>query len=185
VAAEWQSVRTLAGLYTVTTFATVGTAAAPQNIFVFDNTSSLYSAAIRSLSVTTDSTAAIATISPQFKSSRATTVSGGTVLTPVKYRTEFPSSNMVCRGGTASDGGGASAITATAGTTLWTQWMDRMYTGVSQHQHICYSMIPDVGTDLRQIIIAPGEALLVQAANTAIPATTQIIVNCGWYEFLV
>lgn len=184
-AADWQNQRTLAGLYTVTTFATLGTNSAPQNIFVLDNTSTLYSAAIRNLNVMTDSTAALATISPKFKSSRATTVSGGTVLTPVKYRTEFAGSNMVCRGGTNADGGGASAITATEGTAIWVQWMDRMYTAVSQHQHMVYSLIPDVGADLRQIIIAPGEALLVSGVTTAIPTTTQIIINCGWYEFLV
>lgn len=181
--AEWQGTKRTLGIYTVSSWATLGAAAVPQNLFTLENpAASTVNLAIRSLNITSDSTAAIATISPQIKLSRATAVSAGTVLVPVAYQTSFPAKNAIARGGNASDGGIATAITATAGTTIWAQWMDRMYTGVAQHQHMPYNMIPDVGADLRQLIVAPGEAILVQAVNNAIPSTTQLVVQCGWTE---
>jgi hypothetical protein len=181
--ADWQNTRRTIGLYTASSFRTLGDTNATQNIFTIENpAASTALVAVRNLNCMTDSTAVLTTVAPQLKSSRPTGLpTGGTVLSNVKYRTSFATANAICRGATASDGGGATAITATAGTTLWAQFIDRQHTNVGLIAHPNYNLIPDVGGDLRQIILLPGEALLVQAV-LANAATTHIVVNCGWYE---
>ena len=182
--ADWQNPNRLLGLYAVSTFSTIGSAATPQNLFAIENpTANTLFIAIRSLNFTVDSTATLTTLSPQVKTSRTTSVpiNTGTALTPVKYRTDYAASAANVRGATASDGGVATAITATAGATLWSQYVDRIQTVVGYTNHPSYNLIPDVGFDGRQIILLPGEALLVQAV-TANAATTTFVINCSWYE---
>lgn len=182
--AEWQSTRLTTGLYAVSTFRTLGTASSPQNVFTLENPSaSTVNIAIRGLNVATDSTAVLTSVAPLMKLSRTTGLpTGGTALTPVKYQTSYATPTAVPRGGTASDGGVATAITATAGNSMWTQYTDRPHTAVGWFTHPGYNMIPDVGTDLRQIILVPGEAVLIQGIEN-IAATTHIIVNCSWIEY--
>ena len=181
--AEWQNARRTIGLYAASSFRTLGDTNATQNIFTIENpAASTVIVAVRGLNCMTDSTAVLTTVSPQLKSSRpAVLPTGGTVLTAVKYRTSFASANAICRGATASDGGGATAITATAGVALWSQFVDRQHTNVGLISHPNYNLIPDVGGDLRQILLLAGESLLVQAVG-ANAATTHIVVNCSWYE---
>jgi hypothetical protein len=181
--ADWQNARRAIGLYVASSFRTLGDTNATQNIFSIENpAASTALIAVRGLNCMTDSTAVLTSVAPQLKSSRPTGLpTGGTVLSNVKYRTSFATANAICRGATASDGGGATAITATAGTTLWAQFVDRQHTNVGLIAHPNYNLLPDVGGDLRQIILLPGEALLVQAVG-ANAATTHIVVNCSWYE---
>jgi hypothetical protein len=185
IAAEWQSARRTLGLYTVSTFRTLGAAGATQNLFTIENpAASTVAIAIRSLDFTQDSLAELTTVAPQIKVSKPTSLpTGGTALTAAKYQTAFPAAVAICRGGTASDGGGATAITATAAATLWAKFLDR-YVGTDKfyHPHPVYTLLPDVGADLRQIILVPGESLLVQGV-TAIAATTHMVINCGWLEY--
>jgi len=77
-----------------------------------------------------------------------------------------------------------TTITATAGVTIYTQCMDKAYTQVGWFTHPAYSLVPDAGTDLRQVILAPGENLLVQSQTTAIPANQSVIINCVFTEML-
>jgi hypothetical protein len=181
--AEWQSTRRTVGLYGVSSFRTLGVAAGTQNILTIENpAASLVNIAIRQLSVMSDSTAALTTVAQQIQVSRTTGLpTNGTTLTPVKYQTAYGTANAIVRGGTASDGGGATAITAVAGSVIWQQYLDRLHTAVGWVTHPNYNLIPDVGTDLRQIILVPGEALLVQGV-TSIPTTTHMIVQVGWLE---
>lgn len=182
--AEWQNNKLVAGLYALNTFRTLGDTNATQNIFTIENpAASTVNIAVRGLSVATDSTGTLTSVTPQMKLSRATGLpTGGTVLVPVKYQTTYATCQAVPRAATASDGGGATAITATAGVTMWSQFIDRLHTAVGWITHPGYNMIPDVGTDLRQVILVPGEALLVQGV-TAMAATTHVIVNCSWLEY--
>jgi hypothetical protein len=184
VQAEWQGADRMTGLYAVSSFRTIGDTNSTQNIFTIENpAASTVGIAVRGLNVVTDSTAALTSVAQQLKLSRPTGLpTGGTALTPTKYQTGYASPVGVVRGGTASDGGGATAITATAGSTLWSQFIDKFYTVVGMFSHQNYNLIPDVGADLRQIILLPGEALLVQGV-TAIPATTHVVVNCSWIEY--
>jgi hypothetical protein len=181
--AEWQNNRLTTGLYALSSFRTLGDTNATQNIFSLENpAASTIMIAVRGLSVVTDSTAALATLAPQMRTSRTTGLpTGGTVLVPTKFRTSYPTCQAIPRGATASDGGGATAITATPGNILWAQFIDRLHTAVGWITHDRYDMLPDVGADLRQILLLPGEAILIQSA-TAMAATTHISVNCSWLE---
>jgi hypothetical protein len=184
IAAEWQAQNRTTGLYAISSFRTIGIASSPQNILTLENpAASTVALAIRNLNFTTDTTAALNSVSPQIKVSRpASLPSGGTALTAVKYKSEYSAHVAVVRGGTASDGGGATAITATAGDPLWSQFVDRLHTAVGWIAHNNYNLLPDVGADLRQVILLPGESILVQGV-TSIPNTTHMVVNCSWSEF--
>lgn len=183
--AEWQNSNRTLGIYVTSSFRTLGDTVATQNILSIANPlGSVCIVAVRSLNFMSETLVALLTIASQVKSCRSTnTPSGGTVIVPVKYQTCFPDCTAIVRGATASDGGGATAITATAGATLWGQFLDRPATAVGNIQHLNYNLIPDVGADLRQILLYPGEALLVQTVG-AIPATTHMVVNVGWMEMM-
>ena len=186
IAAEWQGQDRTTGLYALSTFRILGTAATPQSIFTIHNpAASMVNLAVRGLNVATDSTATLTSVAPMIKLSRGATAlpAGGTALTANKYQTVYAAAQAVCLGGNASDDGVASAITGvTAGPAIWTQSIDRLHSAVGWCVHPGYNLIPDVGTDLRQIILVPGESLLVQGV-TAMAATTTIIVNCSWIEY--
>jgi hypothetical protein len=182
--AEWQNNRLTTGLYALSNFRTVGDTNATQNILTIENpAASTINIAVRGLFVETDSTAVLTSVAPQMKLSRTTGLpTGGTVLVASKFQTSYASPQAIVRGATASDGGGATAITATAGATLWSKFIDRLHTAVGWLTHPGYGMLPDVGADLRQIILVPGEALLVQSV-TAMAATTHVNVNISWLEY--
>ena len=184
VQAEWQGADRTTGLYATSTFMTVGLASSPHNIFSIENpAASLLAMAIRGLNFTSDNTGAVTAPPPQVKLSRpAVLPTGGTVLVPSKYRSTYGTCGAVLRGATASDGGGATAITATAAVTLWSQFLDRQHTNVGLITHVNYNLIPDVGADLRQIILLPGESILVQIIGNSV-TTANYIVNCSWIEF--
>jgi hypothetical protein len=183
--AEWQNNATVTGLFSCSSFRTLGAASSPQNLFALLNpAASTKNIVVRQLTVASDSTAALTSVAQQAVLSKpASLPTGGTALVPVKYRTSYAAAVGAPLGGTASDGGGATAITATAGVTLWQQFLDRPQTAAGWYGHPTYSMLPDVGADLRQIILAPGESVLVQLV-TSVPATTHLIVNCSWTEYL-
>lgn len=184
VSAEWQDTATITGLYAASSFRTAGTAASPMNLFALLNPSAnTKNVVVRELHIMSDSTAALTTVAQQAISSKpAVLPTGGTSITPVKYRTSYASASATVLGATASDGGAATPITATAGTSIWQQYLDRLQTLAGWVGHPIYRMIPEVGTDLRQFILAPGESMLIQLV-TAVPATTMMICNVAWTEY--
>ena len=184
-AAEWQNSNRTLGIYGASSFRTLGDTNPTQNILSIENpVGSVCIVAVRNLNFMSETLVALLTLAQQVKSSRSTNMPTiGTVLTGVKYQSSFPASTAIVRGATASDGGGATGIVATAGATLWGQFLDRPATAVGNIQHLTYNLIPDVGADLRQILLYPGEALLVQTVG-AIPATTYMVVNVGWLEMM-
>ena len=183
-AAEWQNNGLVIGLYAYSSFRTVGSAASPQNVFAINNPSAnTKNIVIRQLVMIVSSTVAQLTISQQIITSRpAALPTGGTVLTAVKRRSIYGSSSAVVLGATASDGGGLTTITATPGTNEWQQFMDRQATAVGLIIHPQYTLLPDVGSDLRQDILIPGESMLVQVTGS-VPATTNMIVNLSTTEY--
>jgi hypothetical protein len=184
-AADWQDAATVTGLYACSAFRTLGAASSPQNLFALLNpAASTKNLVVRQLTVASDSTAALTSVAQQaILSKPASLPTGGTALTPVKYKSSYAAAVGTPIGATASDGGGATAITATAGVSIWQQYLDRPQTAAGWYGHPTYSMVPDVGADLRQIILAPGESVLVQLV-TSVPATTHLLVNCAWTEYL-
>jgi len=186
VAAEWQSNTRTTGLYGVNTYRTIGDTNATQNVFCIYNSSSLYWVGVRSLTGAAHSTAVNTSIPYTFKTYRTTGApTGGTALTATKYRTEFQASQITALGQASADGTNGTAITATpvSGPAAWSQYMPLFFTAVGWAQHAPFNLLPDAGADLRQLVLAPGEALLVQVI-ASIPATTHMLVNCSWSEML-
>ena len=175
----------------VATFRTLGSAATPQTLFTLENTAgSAVTVRIRRLLVQLDATAVLTAVMPQVKTSRVSGAlpSGGTTLTKGTFdSTQTSAANVVARGATASDGGAATAITATAGTVHWQQYTMRMHTVVGQvlapDNNLLPTLIENSGTfDFK---LAAGEALMVQvvaSVGTSNPATNHWFVNCVWDE---
>lgn len=173
---------------TFSSFRTLGNAATPQNIFTISNTTgSSVLVAVRRLTVQMDATVVLTAVAPQLQLSRVSSApTGGTVLTDVAFDTSLSgSANVEARGATASDGGAATAITATAGTTLWQQYNFRLHTAVGQVLTPDNGLIPDLCQD-DPVILRANEHLLVQvvaAAAASNAATNHYIVQAMFEEF--
>ena len=180
----------MANLYSVATFRTLGTVATSQFLFTLENTSgSAVKVKIRRLVIQMDATAALTAVMPQMKTHRCSAMpSGGTTLTKVQFDTAGAASaaNVVARGATASDGGGATAITTTAGTVAWQQYCMRLHTAVGQVLAPDNNLLPSmVDTSPVDFVLNANEAIVVQvvvAVTTSNPATNFYFVNCVWEE---
>lgn len=176
----------MAGIFSASSFRTLGTAATPQNLLTIENIDATKLITIRRLTVQMDATAVLVSVMPQVKASRATAVpTGGTVLAKAQFDTGNASNaNSIVRGGTASDGGVATAITSTAGTTIWQQYTMRMHTVVGQVLGVDSSVLPSL-VDTQNLILRQNQALLVQivaSAGASNPATNHWFCNIVWEE---
>jgi hypothetical protein len=173
------------GYHSVSTFRTLGSAATPQNLFTIYNGDASRVVRIRALSFNMDGTGVLTAVTSQLRVSRGTSISGGTTLTKVPFDTSDTSdADVVCRGATASDGGGATAITATAGTTLWQEFIMRLHTAVGQVLGYIQTLLPRL-IESNPIILRPSEGLLVQLVNPTAAsnlATNHYVINCAWTE---
>jgi len=165
----------------VTTFRTVGIASAPHNLFTLENpVGSGRTIALIRLTVQCEATA-LSTALVSICSGRTTTLpSGGTVLVADKLETSGSISG-IARGATASDGGAATAITATLSQRIWTQFRQRMITAAGYLTTPDNSMLPQTVDD-RPLLIAPGGAIVVQAVVAA-QTTDHYLVNAAWLEY--
>lgn len=174
-----------AGYYSATTFRILGTAASPHLLMTIENTHATMLVKVRRLLVQMDATALLAAVMPQVKCGRATGVpSGGTALAKAVFDTLATSDGaVIVRGGNASDGGGATAITATMGDIMWQQYCMRMHTMVGQVLAMDNSLIPAL-CDTTPIILRQNQALLVSVIGTAAsnPATNHWFVSVVWEE---
>lgn len=176
----------MAGIFSASSFRTLGTAATPQNLLTIENIDATKLITIRRLTVQMDATAVLVSVMPQVKTSRATAVpTGGTVLAKAQFDTGNASdANSIVRGGTASDGGVATAITSTAGTTIWQQYTMRMHTVVGQVLGVDSNILPSL-VDTQNLILRQNQALLVQivaSAGASNPATNHWFCNIVWEE---
>ena len=176
----------MAGYFAAASFRTLGSAATPHNLFTIENIDATKLVTLRRLTVQLDATAVLVSVMPQVKLSRATAVpTGGTVLSKAQFDTNNASNaNTIVRGATASDGGVATAITSTAGTSIWQQYCMRMHTVVGQvvapENNVAPTLIEVDGIILRQ-----NQALLVQivaSAGASNPATNHWVANVVWEE---
>ncbi len=176
----------MAGYFSVGGFRTLGTAATPQNLMTIENIDATKLVYIRRISVQLDATAVLVSVMPQVKMSRATAVpTGGTTLNKGQFDTGNTSNaNTIIRCGTASDGGVATAITATAGTTLWQQYCMRMHTVVGQVLAPDNNVAPQL-VETQDLILRQNQALLIQivaSAGASNPATNHWFCNIAWEE---
>lgn len=177
--------------FSAATFRILGAAATTQNLFTLENTAgSAKTVYVRHLTFQMDATAALTTFMPIVKTCRVTgsLPSGGTTLSKGIFDSSGTASvaNVVARGGNASDGGAATAITATAGVVQWQQFGMRLHTAVGQVLGPDNNLLPQlVDTTGREFMLRAGEALVVQivaAATTSNPATNYYFVQCVWEE---
>ncbi len=167
----------------VSTFRIVGLASANHNLFtIFNKTGSTKFIKLKRLTYQTDHTALLASVSPILHASRITALpTGGTVLTKVAFdSTLTPDTDIEMMGATASDGGAATAITATAGTRMWADFKGRMHTAVGQILFPDENLIPGF-CDVDPIILRASQGILVQVAQAAL-ATDHYIVSCAFEE---
>jgi len=171
--------------HSAASFRTLGAAATAQNFFTIYNGHASKVVRVRRMTFQMDATAVLTTFMPIVKSCRVSAASGGTALGKVDWDSAAASDALVvCRGATASDGGAATAITATPGTTLWQQYGMRLHTAVGQvlgNDNNILSII----CEATPIVLRPGEGLLVHivaAATTSNPATNFYFVQCAWSE---
>ena len=146
---------------------------------------------IASLEVLHNSTAALVTPGLQAIFSRTTAIpTGGTALVKRGFSTTGSTSASSGRVevlyGTASDGGAATPITATAEAGAFSQkFLDRLHTAVGQALPGEVDLLPGLAK-IEALIIPSGggvvvQALTVDAAN--IPITDHFIVLISWEEY--
>ena len=175
-------------LGTCSTFRTLGNAASPQNIFTIENLSGSGKVMrIYSLDVAIETTVALLTVACQIDVSRTTAIpSGGTVLTKTALDTTLTSSaNIIFRGATASDGGGATAITATAATGyIARNFIQRQATAVGQVVPAGYTDVLPRLNHLHGFVLRENQAIVVQITGTAASnaATNHYIITANWHE---
>lgn len=171
------------------TWRTLGAAAVTHNIFTLENTAgSAVVVALRRLSVQLDATAVLTSVAPTVNLYRTTALpTGGTVLAKTMFDTnETSAANVVARSATASNGGAATAITATpvAGTAAWGQFTMRIATAVGQIVMDDQSLVPTLAQDT-PMLIRPGQAILAQvvaSVATSNPVTNHWVINALWEE---
>jgi hypothetical protein len=174
----------MAGTFSAASFRILGTAATPHNLLTIENTDATVQVRIRDITIQLDATAVLTAVMPLVKVSRATAVpTGGTTLSKAQFDTANASdAQIVVRGANASDGGVASAITSTAGTTIWQEYQMRMHTVVGQVISPP-SRLPTILT--KSLVLRQNEALLVaviSSAGASNPATNHWSVCVTWDE---
>ncbi len=169
----------------VGSFRTPGAAALLQNVFSIENAAgSTVLVRVTGLDVKNDATAALAAVVPFIKLSRPGALpTGGTTLAKASRDTALVSSaSVVIRGANASDGGAATAITATQGAMFKAAGGFRLHTAVGQVLVDGSSLLP-FG---EPITLRAGQSLLVTvdaAATTSNPATNHWQVGVLWEEY--
>ena len=175
----------MAGYFSVGTWRVPGSAGTPQNLFVLMNADNTVLCKIRRLVVMADETAALATVTPLYRVSRATwQPSGGTAMNVCQWDTTNSHNSNITNAAGASADGSASVITATAGDCLWEQFVMRMHTVVGQVLMPDSDMLPYI-VDTQDLVLRQNQALLVQLvapAGGSNPSTNHYIVSCAWQE---
>lgn len=196
-----------------TTFRFWGGAVTSRHLFYMKNASALTRVAIRSIIVRYNPTIQeFGTWAAQFNISRpAADATGGTVLTKAPFDTALASDvNVTCRGPSSADMTNATtsltAITATAGPTIWRQRVMRWPTAAAlvgqvrtiddsrvSEQEPNVPALKDTAERLRgvaedgSVLLLPGQRLLltVNTADTGDIDTAGFVTMVVWDEYLI
>lgn len=161
----------------------LGNDATTQNIYALTNkVGSRVNVYIRNAKVDLDPIAALATVTPVVKISRATAISGGAILSSSAYDTTQSSSSSVEIRTPVLDG---FPITATPGNTIWQKYCGRMHTAVEQVLYFDQKILPKL-VKSQSFIVRPGESVLFQVVGAATTSNARLAnywyVNCQWEE---
>jgi len=183
-------VRSKSAMVAAVSFRTLGNAAATQNVFSIENPAASGTVVrVRRLWLSRTYTAVLVAVDCEVNVSRITSLpTGGTVLGKVLRDTsESSDTDIVCRGATASNGGVATAITATAGTLISQFLIGRIHTAVGIVSDTFLNVIGLIteGDEDEPWMLREGQAFLVQITNITAAsnaATNHYIVGCEWDE---
>jgi len=171
-------------MHSAASFRTLGSAAVAQNLFVILNTHASKIVTVRRMVMQMDATVVLTAVMPIHKTCRIASFTGGTALTKVDWGSVASDDAVQVRGANASDGGAATAITATPTATIWQQYGMRMHTLIGQVQGIDNNVVSAISENY-PIRLAQNQGLLVHivaAAAASNPATNHYFIQCAWEE---
>jgi hypothetical protein len=153
-----------------------GNDATTQNLLTIENQiGSRVDVNVRGLTIQMDPTTALATVMPQVKVSRATSISGGVKLDKATFTTTQTSDAFVVIRSALAEG---SPITATAGDTIWQEYVTRLHTAVEQVKTVKGVVLPTLIRDTgKELKLRPGESLLVRIVGAAVTSNPAIANN--------
>lgn len=162
-----------------------GLNATTQNLFTIENAiNSRVNINIRRLFLQNDVIAALTTVLPLIKVSRATNISGGIIIEKVGFDT-----NQTSDAGVAfrSQNNESARITATAGDVAWQQFISRPHTLVEQQYAADRNLLPlQVSKSGREWKLRPGQSLLCQLQASVAAANSSLnnacMLSCVWEE---
>lgn len=155
---------------------TLGNAALTQNLFTITNkVGSRVNIILRHLDAMVDTTVASTTPGSVLKLSRATSISGGAIVTPSKFITTETQSAYTEIRTPILDG---MPITATPGDIIAERFTSRLHTAVEQVTQIEYDILPSL-VATQDFVIQPGESILVRAVSSNVAANS--ITGNNWY----
>ena len=159
---------------------TIGNDSTTQNLCTITNKiGSRVNIIIRRATAQIDTLAALTSVMPQVKLSRATSISGGAILSKTAWQTTQSSSDSVEIRTAIIDG---QPITATAGNIIWQQYCSRMHTIVEQVIAPDNNILPLL-VENHDFIIRPGESILVQVVGASVASNAALSSN--WFtEFM-
>jgi hypothetical protein len=155
------------------------------NLFAIENgIGSRVNVNIRRLAVQNDALTVYTAVMPLVRVSRVLSVAGGGCIEKPKFDTALTSDPLVKFRAAISS---SDSIVATAGTTVWTHFMNRMRTAVEQQQGQDESVLPVLVRDSgKEFVIRPGQYVVVQAISAAVAANAATMNNwmvlCSWEE---
>lgn len=161
----------------------LGNDATTQNIYTLTNkVGSRVNVLIRRATVQVDTIAALTSVMPIVRCSRATAISGGAILKPSAYSTTQSSSASVEVRTPAMEG---FPIVATQGGTVYQQYCGRMHTVVEQVLGPDNNVLPALVED-QDFIVRPNESILFQVVGAAAASNARLSnywwVACEWEE---
>lgn len=171
-------------MHSAASFRILGNAATAHNLFVIYNTHATKVVDVRRLVMQMDATAVLTAVMPIVKTCRIASYSGGTAMSKIDWGATASDAAVQVYAANASDGGAATAITATPTAALWQQYGMRLHTAVGQVQGIDNNVVTSI-SESYPIRLAQNQGLLVHivaAAGTSNPNTNHYFVECAWEE---
>lgn len=159
---------------------TIGNNSTTQNLCTITNKiGSRVNIIIRRATAQIDTLAALTSVMPQVKLSRATSISGGAILSKTAWTTTQSSKDSVEVRTSIIDG---QPIAATPGGIIWQQYCSRMHTVVEQVLAPDNNILPLL-VENNDFIIRPGESILVQVVGASVASNAALSSN--WFtEFM-
>lgn len=147
-----------------------------QNVFTITNKlGSRVNVYVRKLTAQVDNIAALATVMPQVKTARATSISGGAILSASTYSTTQSSSSSVEVRAPILDG---FPLTATASDTLWQSYCSRMHTVAEQVLARDNYLLPKLIND-QDFLLRPNQSLVCMVVGAT--AASNASLSCNWW----